>query len=248
MTTIAIRDGIMAADTAVFEGAVYAGIISKIVKARDGSLVGASGKAAACWDYIHRAQVESDKPMQIGEDASALIIKPDGSVWCIEAGGPPFRIEGPFHATGPGAGVAIGAMAAGATAEEAVEIACRYDKASRAPVETLRLNERELTEEEKAALQAGMVAFQADMAKMAARTDKWAKRTPAAGYGHRAGEVVGVVPVEPAIKVWSTREETPAERADREAAIDRMVEKKQREEEMERSQRVWSRIFKGLFR
>lgn len=50
----------------------------------------------------------------------------------------PSEMRAPFYADGSGWEIALGAMAAGATAEEAVHIASRYDTKTGGSVTTLR--------------------------------------------------------------------------------------------------------------
>jgi hypothetical protein len=50
-----------------------------------------------------------------------------------------WQIQGPCGAAGSGTELAMGAMAAGRSAKEAVIIACRYDINSRPPVHVMRL-------------------------------------------------------------------------------------------------------------
>jgi len=56
----------------------------------------------------------------------------DVGLWEVNAG---------INAIGTGAMIAMGALAAGACAREAVEIACRYDVNSRTPIHTFTLND-----------------------------------------------------------------------------------------------------------
>lgn len=51
----------------------------------------------------------------------------------------PYKVHASFYAIGSGRRLAIGAMAAGASAKEAVEIACRFDTHSRGPVNAARV-------------------------------------------------------------------------------------------------------------
>lgn len=46
----------------------------------------------------------------------------------------PHKIEADFHAIGSGMGVALGALEAGKTAREALEIVCKYDIYSQTPI------------------------------------------------------------------------------------------------------------------
>jgi hypothetical protein len=69
------------------------------------------------------AKFGADKP-----DCCVILIKPSGDLFLAEDGlyfsGP---IKSQFHAIGSGAKYALGAMAHGATAEQAVGVACQFD-------------------------------------------------------------------------------------------------------------------------
>ena len=51
----------------------------------------------------------------------------------------PCRIRAKFLAIGSGAAVALGAMAAGADAKQAVRIACQFDAHTKGPVKAYKL-------------------------------------------------------------------------------------------------------------
>ena len=80
----------------------------------------AEGFALAKWYISSRrgaAPVTSD---------STLIIVEDGACYEIGSNGQPIRVEGKFAAWGSGDQVAIGALAHGASAIEAVKICCTH--------------------------------------------------------------------------------------------------------------------------
>lgn len=53
----------------------------------------------------------------------------------------PEKVEEAFYAIGTGAGFAVGAMSKGATAEEALEIAAKWDKGTRLPGHVVKLRD-----------------------------------------------------------------------------------------------------------
>lgn len=69
----------------------------------------------------------------------ALIIKPDGTVLRMDSAGRFSRMKADFYADGSGHAVARGAMAAGATAERAVQIAIDLDSACGGPIQKISL-------------------------------------------------------------------------------------------------------------
>ena len=68
-----------------------------------------------------------------------LVIAPDGAIWKFEKQLHGFLVEAPQFAIGSGRAFAIGAMAMGATAREAVEVASRFDPHSGMGVDVLEL-------------------------------------------------------------------------------------------------------------
>lgn len=142
MTTIAYKDGVLAADTLATWGNSRDGYFGKIAR-RGPYLAAVSGgmpAAQAFLDWFRRGCV-GDAP-QIPESpdnakAFCVIITPDDIVlthtpWGWE------RTRNVDLAMGSGANYAQGAMAAGASPEEAVRIACLYDTHSGGEIEVLR--------------------------------------------------------------------------------------------------------------
>jgi 20S proteasome alpha/beta subunit len=147
MTTIAYRDGVMAADTRAFAGYNAAlGQKAKIRREPDGTLIGCSsnqvGLGEAVLDWFGRGAKSDDVPKAGEVKFSFLAVKPDGSALYAFDG---FNLSGPinaeFFAIGSGDAVAQGAMHAGASAEMAVEIACKVDVWSDMPIMTLKHGE-----------------------------------------------------------------------------------------------------------
>ena len=140
MTTIAYRDGVLAADSLVTLGSTKAhGSYQKIKRIGD-CLVGTAGSVADCQAFVHWLQAgDDDKPPPKGE-YSALIIGPNGQVRELECGNIMPRPRGAkFFALGSGGPFALAAMYAGATATEAVKIAAKIDTNTGLPVKTLKL-------------------------------------------------------------------------------------------------------------
>lgn len=140
MTTIAYRDGVLAADTAATAGSSITGQMTKVY-AGSVWIVAATGRA----DDVPRAfryadaSAEEGAKLEFSNDFAALLVeRATGRVMQFE-GEEMFEIRAPFYARGSGRDFALGAMAMGATADEAVRIACRYDCYSREPVEVVRL-------------------------------------------------------------------------------------------------------------
>lgn len=142
MTVIAFRDGILASDSLVqTERGVQSGFARKIIRCRGDVLAGASGAASSCSRFLEWAAVNRIKPFIPDEDDKELdgvLFYPDGRVAYYDSNGGPDFIEAPFHATGIGGEIAKGAMAHGATSEEAVRYAIELSGACGGEVLTLR--------------------------------------------------------------------------------------------------------------
>jgi ATP-dependent protease HslVU (ClpYQ) peptidase subunit len=135
MTTIAFRDGILAADRLITEKDTRVpGNAVKIIQNKYGWSVGLAGSVA---DY-HRlgdwvdsylgAPKKSKPPNPPGGEYGAIAVSPEGKVFYIERGVMfPANEDAPFVVAGAGGDIALGAMYAGASAIEAVEIASKVD-------------------------------------------------------------------------------------------------------------------------
>lgn len=148
MTTIAYRNGILAADTGVYSNGFCEARVSKIRKLTTG-IVGSSGNAAhfqAFWIWINAGCTEQYVPKLDKEDSF------DGVYIQLSSSGPEITIydrfmvgisvhSTEFYALGTGREIAMGAMAMGAAPAEAIRIACRFDTHSIEPIETVSLSE-----------------------------------------------------------------------------------------------------------
>ena len=135
MTVIAVRDGVMAADSrGTFGQQPYH--CAKIYRTRAG-IVGMAGDASACLAFAqHFDGVEV--PDEHLKGAAALVLCAEGIVLYDESARGE-RVQEPFFAIGSGAPVALGAMHMGATAREAARAACRWNNDCGLPVVALRL-------------------------------------------------------------------------------------------------------------
>lgn len=152
MTVIAYRNGIMAGDSCWSEpeSGLITTIQNKLLRLPSGALYGGAG--APDDRALVRLLLQVEEPAAIPElatlmaeqlsDLECLLVLPDETVWIIETGPKGMGlcpIEMPFTAIGAGAAVAIGAMAAGATAKRAVAIACKHVRSCCPPVYTLAI-------------------------------------------------------------------------------------------------------------
>lgn len=139
MTTIAYRDGVLAADSQITLGAMKVpGVAVKIGKTKGGVLYAGAGSVAACGKFFDWVNSPDDGELPEGEYAG-LVILPKGELMEIENGTFLPKMRQKFVAIGSGGGYALAAMYAGATATEAVKIATKLDINSSGPIKTLKL-------------------------------------------------------------------------------------------------------------
>lgn len=143
MTTIAYRDGVMASDSLVTKGHSHRdGTSQKVYRLGPpgrGILVGIAGQWPAAQRLVDwlRAGAHGEPPDMGGEKgAEALIIMPDGLIVSVTwAGWERYRAE--YVTLGCGSDYASGAMAHGATAEEAVAASLVHESASGGPIQVV---------------------------------------------------------------------------------------------------------------
>jgi len=160
MTTIAFRDGIMAADSrCTDEFYMVLTDCQKIYRLSSGALLGTAGDddARALLDALDSVHHETALPSrhelaELEIEFTGLLALPDDTLWQIEVewvereheghwSGSVSQIRFDFAAVGSGAHFAMGAMGHGATAEEAVEVATKFDIFSALPLQTESLRE-----------------------------------------------------------------------------------------------------------
>lgn len=152
MTTIAYKDGVMAADTLVSDGNARAGFVDKIGKVPlDTSThfrCAVYGTTGSVRDFVlvkrwadEHGLAEEFAPA-IAENTAILMISTDRQAWHIDGKAPwvPLRLIDGCSVLGSGGPEAMGAMLAGATAIEAVAIAARLDAHTQGPIQSIGLD------------------------------------------------------------------------------------------------------------
>lgn len=128
MTTIAWRDGILAADKKASEGDT-GHRVTKLHRTKTHAIATAGGFGVGLLFVKWFPKQEGECPLD--DCTTALVMNLDtGQCWSWEEDGIPIPIEDKFTAIGTGQQFALGAMAFGATAVEAVEIANEWDNNS----------------------------------------------------------------------------------------------------------------------
>lgn len=139
MTTIVANLDCMAADRFVTYGPSYQGA-PKIWIAR-GSIWGAAGTVSLCIAFREWTMSKRKRPaLEITEDdkMEALQLSPEG-LYLWADGTCPDPVKEKFYGIGSGGGYAIGAMSSGASLDEAMEIAAKWDANTRSPFDVLSL-------------------------------------------------------------------------------------------------------------
>lgn len=137
MTTIAYRDGVIVGDTQATGDYVFR--VKKVARLPGGVLVGYAGGLIQCQAALAwiSSGCEGDPPDF--SDAQLMMITPDGKIWVAEGALPAYTTSSKFLAIGSGGSIAMGAMAAGASAKRAVQIACELDDGTSAPINSYKL-------------------------------------------------------------------------------------------------------------
>jgi hypothetical protein len=163
MTTIAYRahpgGGVMASDSRCSENGLHLTDCQKVFRLPNGALLGTAGDDDSRLVMALLGKARSPKSLPSREELAAtktdfagIMVFKTGEVFnirieCVERqnsdewDGGISEIRTPFCATGSGWELAIGAMSAGASAEQAVEVACQYDLYSALPVQSMKLKE-----------------------------------------------------------------------------------------------------------
>jgi hypothetical protein len=160
MTTIAYRDGIMACDSCwSLHDSLVDTLSNKVYRLKSGALLGQCGSNDIRPMIKMLDNAKSERQMPSYDEIAAvrisgmyLLVLPNKRVFKFQttARAPDtwdddlvdlgmWRVERPFTAVGSGSDYAIGAMEHGASAEQAVRIACRLDINSRLPIHKHRL-------------------------------------------------------------------------------------------------------------
>lgn len=140
MTTIAYRDGVLAADTLASSDGIRIRHSPKLDVLSDGSWLatkGNSGHGRALLDWLESGKAG---PQPGGDDqgSGGVCIRPDGTIEAYEAGVYEILTGADYWAWGSGQQIALGAMHAGADAQGAVAAAITHDVYSGGEITVLR--------------------------------------------------------------------------------------------------------------
>ena len=139
MTTVAYRDGVIASDSLVTnDNGIGCGHARKIVKG-DNVLGGASGPSGEALKFLQWVKNNCDGDQPVIKGNTECILVKDGVGHYINKDGAIVPVKCDFMAIGSGEEIAFGAMAMGATAQEAVKIAIQIDTNSGGEIRTLKI-------------------------------------------------------------------------------------------------------------
>lgn len=141
MTTIAYRNGVLAADSQASDSQVWrTRKIERLDTEAGELLVGWCGEVFAAQVFIEWLKDNKNRKPDIGnEDFEAIVIAKTGRVTIWNQSMVPWKPRASYYALGSGAGPALGAMWAGKGAIAAVQAACKHDPYSSAPIHSLKL-------------------------------------------------------------------------------------------------------------
>lgn len=146
MTVIAYKNKIMGSDSRVSDdgdNSIFSNKFKKLHQIKNGGIIGVAGDAdsRAVVELFNKVKIKLPTSKQIittGAEFEALLYMPDGSLWYIQCGkkdkneewtAQVLEIKDLFAAVGSGAKYAIGALDRGATVEQAIKTAIKYDPA-----------------------------------------------------------------------------------------------------------------------
>lgn len=141
MTTIAFDGRSLAADRRANFGDMVLHGAAKIERLEDGRLIGAAGNASICQIWRDWMRTGGDRPEILYDDEefiNGIEVKQNGDCW-LHGRYASVKIETPFVAVGSGAHFAMGAMATGANAVQAVNIAAQFDPSTGGKIDLIQI-------------------------------------------------------------------------------------------------------------
>lgn len=140
MTTIAYKDGVLAADSRASLGNMTLPERAvKVRKLKDGRLFGWAGPMGVGEAVFRALNDKTARPANT--EGTAVVVDAKGRIFTIEpgSGGHLVPVNGKYTARGSGAEYALVAMRCGKSAAEAVKIAGEFDHATDRRVQTVKL-------------------------------------------------------------------------------------------------------------
>lgn len=146
----------MAGDSAWWNGKTLCTKSPKIMRLASGALLGEAGDfdTRDVIELFNKVKTKSGLPshkqlLELKIDYSGILVLPSGKIFNVYMDTPEskggewdcgiYEISEGFFAVGSGAELAFGVMEYGGSARDAVNIACRRDKATRPPIHVINL-------------------------------------------------------------------------------------------------------------
>ncbi len=116
------------------------GTTKKTHKSKDGWLGAGGGSITDVHKFFKWIDDGHDPDDAVSlEHLDGILVSPDGTVFIVESDLNPYEMKADFYVGGSGGELATGAMAAGATPEDAVKIAIKYDISCGGPIQKVKL-------------------------------------------------------------------------------------------------------------
>jgi hypothetical protein len=136
MTTICTDGETIAADMLITGDGLKHGTLSKLARAKDGSVIGGVGSPFDLTSFVEWYEGNRKDKWSDTDQSEFLVLSPGGVIQCFNYLGRSYIATGP-QALGSGAAVAYGALAMGASPKQAVEAASKYDTRTGGGVESM---------------------------------------------------------------------------------------------------------------
>lgn len=142
MTTIAYKNGVLAADTrCTIEDVIDPSQHKKVFRFKNGALIGLAGDTGVMMNVLKklRRDPEDFETIKVDKkDLNAIYVKPNGKVFERDDNGW-IPITAKYAATGSGYLAALVAMRCGKSAVQAIKIAMEFDKNTGGKVRSVKL-------------------------------------------------------------------------------------------------------------
>ncbi len=140
MTTIAYRDGVLAADGRMSQGhTVVTDKYTKVKRIPGGLAVAGSGDVTRLAAFVDWLMGGSEGARPSLKNCDALVVYPSGKVEAFDETGSVILPKSGYYAEGSGRAFALGAMAMGADAREAVKVAARFDQGTGGRIKSITI-------------------------------------------------------------------------------------------------------------
>ena len=136
MTTICTDGETVAADMLVTGNGLKHGTVSKLARAKDGSVIAGCGSPFDIDSFVEWYEGDRASPWSQADESEFLVLSPGGVIRCFNHLGRSYIATAP-QAIGSGAGVAYGALEMGASPKQAVQVASKYDTRTGGGVESM---------------------------------------------------------------------------------------------------------------